>query len=148
MNQLYTVQIKVKKLHPDAKLPTKATEGSACYDIYSSEDVMLFGGIVIAVPTGLALETPLGYSCEIRPRSGLASQGILLANSPGTLDSDYRGELKILLLNLSLSGETVLKKGNRVAQMKLVREEETEFVEVENLSKTERGEGGFGSTGR
>ena len=94
------VEIQVKRLVGEALLPSRATEGSAFYDVYAEEDITLKHNLVTLVSTGLAFGVPPGYEMEIRPRSGLSLHKILIANSPGTLDSDYRGELKILLLNL------------------------------------------------
>lgn len=99
------------------------------------------------VPTGLFVEIPSGYEIQVRPRSGLAiKKGITVINSPGTVDADYRGELKVGLVNLS-SEDFIIEKGERIAQMVLAAHEKTEWEEVEELGKSERGEGGFGSTG-
>jgi len=140
------MEVKVKKLDSRAKLPTKATEGSACYDVYALEDTFLVSRWSTLVGTGLSVEVPKGYMLDIRPRSGLARSGIVVNNSPGTLDSDYRGELKIMLYNQSDVGRWV-KAGDRIAQVRLVEILDIEWVEGE-LSETERGIGGFGSTGR
>ena len=142
--------VKVKRLHPEAKLPTKATTGSVCHDVYASESRMVGSGAVVPVPTGLAFEVPDGCMLEIRPRSGLSSEGLAIANSPGTLDSDYRGELMILMLRAVSPSDSMwlIDVGDRIAQIKLVRVPEIEFLEVDELSETVRGEGGFGSTGR
>ncbi len=143
------MRLKVKKLVPDAKLPTKATSGSACYDIYAFtyEDIRVSPEQVVKIGTGLAFEIPPGHMIEVRPRSGLSKEGILLVNSPCTIDSDYRGELYILLTRLGI-GEYKVQKGDRVAQIRLVEVPEIQFQEVKELSKTERGENGLGSTGR
>ncbi len=102
----------------------------------------------ILVPTGLFIELPVGYEAQIRPRSGLAfKNGITVLNSPGTIDADYRGEVKVLLVNLSDSDFTV-NDGERIAQMVVARHEQIEWVEVSQLADTARGEGGFGSTGK
>ena len=100
------------------------------------------------VPTGLYIELPTGYEAQLRPRSGLAfKHGISLPNSPATIDSDYRGEIKIALINLS--NETfVIKNGERIAQMIIAKHEQAELIQVETLNETKRGEGGFGSTGK
>ena len=140
------MQVKVKLLNEDAKVPTKATPGSACYDIYTTISRGLWGMEVYAFPTGLAFELPGGYEMEIRPRSGLALEGLVIANSPGTLDSDYRGELKILLQNLS-GKYLMIEKGERIAQVKINKVVPIEFKVVEDLTETKRGEGGFGSSG-
>lgn len=140
------MRLKVKKLAPDAKLPIKATVGSACYDVYSTTRCLLSPMQLGKISTSLAFEVPTGYELEIKPRSGLASKGLIILNSPGTLDSDYRGELLILVGNIS-SQNILVDKGGRVAQIKLNKVLNIEFEEASELSKTERGEGGFGSTG-
>lgn len=141
------MNLKVKKLYPDAKLPTKATPESSCYDVYSVEEVKFMTWTKRMVPTGLAFELPPGMSLDIRPRSGLASQGFIILNSPGTLDSDYRGELLISCMSLSTL-DILIEKGDRIAQIRLFRTIDIEFEEVKELDETSRGEGGFGSTGR
>ena len=142
------VTIRVKKLHPDAKLPTKATDGSACWDVYSLQDISLNYPQVTDIPTGLQFEIPRGYFLDIRPRSGLAFRyTVTIINSPGTLDSDYRGELRVGLIKHT-NEKNEVKKGDRIAQIRVERIWDTEFVEVEELSDTLRGTGGFGSTGR
>ena len=135
------VKVRVEKLVEDAILPSRATEGSAFYDVYAEEEVSLKHNLVTPVPTGLAFDVPPGYGMEIRPRSGLSLHKILIANSPGTLDSDYRGELKILLLNLG-NKSYLIRKGDRIAQIGVRTVPEINFLEVDKLSKT------FGSTGR
>lgn len=141
------MKVKVKKLHPHAKLPTKSSEGAACFDVYAASSESIWPGVVTAVHTGLAFELPKNFELEIRPRSGLALKGISIINSPGTLDSDYRGELKILFLSVRDRLYTV-KPGDRVAQVKINKVYPTKFVEVKELEETKRGEKGFGSTGR
>lgn len=140
-----TVHIKVKKLHPDAKLPTKGSEVAACWDVYALEDYIL-DSFVEMVRTGLAFEVPSNYEIEIRPRSGL-SKITRIANSPGTLDSDYRGELLIMLSGIKKNYVTMIHRGDRIAQIKINRVLPVEFEEVEELSPTGRGTKGFGSTG-
>ena len=101
----------------------------------------------VLVPTGLHIELPIGYEAQIRPRSGLAyKHGISIVNSPGTIDADYRGEIKVLLVNLS-DTEFVVNNGDRIAQMVIAKHEQVEFEQVEALSNTDRGQGGFGSSG-
>lgn len=144
--------IKVKKLHPDVKLPTKATEGSACWDVYSLEDIWLSLSPKL-VSTGLSIEVPLGYLLEVRPRSGLSLEGVYVANSPGTIDSDYRGEFKVIMWYCRdtqfVGGYSYLiKKWDRVAQIRIEKVWPAQLKEVEELSETERGTGGFGSTGK
>ena len=100
------------------------------------------------VPTGLFMEIPVGYEGQVRPRSGLAiKSGITVLNSPGTIDADYRGEVKVILINLS-DTDFVIKSGDRIAQLVIAKHEQMEVVEVETLSETERGAGGFGHTGK
>ena len=99
------------------------------------------------VPTGLFIELPVGYEAQVRPRSGLAfKNGVTCLNSPGTIDADYRGELKVILVNLSHEDFTI-NNGDRIAQMVIAKHERAEFIEVQELSETSRGQGGFGSTG-
>lgn len=143
------ITVKVKKLHPDAKLPTKGSPGAACWDVYALEDIILYSTGSKPVRTGLSFELPRGYEIEVRPRSGLSAKGFIIVNSPGTLDSDYRGELLILMKDSVFSTNTSsVKKGDRIAQIKVNEVPPVEFVEVEELSETERGSKGFGSTGR
>ena len=100
------------------------------------------------VPTGLFMEIPVGYEGQVRPRSGLAiKSGITVLNSPGTIDADYRGEVKVILINLS-ENDFVIKSGDRIAQLVITKHEQMEVVEVQTLSETERGAGGFGHTGK
>ena len=150
MSDIKPIVVKFKKLHPDAIVPTKATKGSACFDVYSLRRECLEGNGIYLVETGIACEVPEGYFLDVRPRSGLSLKGVVLLNSPGTLDSDYRGELKIMLYNYGRShnGNFFIEKGDRIAQIRLVKEEPTEFIEVQELTETDRGKGGFGSTGR
>jgi dUTP pyrophosphatase len=138
--------VKIKKIHPNAILPTKGTDGAACYDIYALEDTYISVDQVARVRTGLAFEIPKGYEMEIRSRSGLASRGVIITNSPGTLDSDFRGELLILLSSIDIPYE--IKAGDRIAQFKINRVLPVEFQVVDKLSSTTRGENGYGSTGR
>ena len=131
-------------------LPAYETRGSAGMDLraFVQEDILLHPLERKLVPTGLYIELPTGYEAQLRPRSGLAfKHGISLPNSPATIDSDYRGEIKIALINLS--NETfVIKNGERIAQMIIARHEKAELIEVTELTETKRGEGGFGSTGK
>lgn len=134
--------------NPDIPLPSRATAQAAGYDVRSAEaDLELQPGEIRAVSTGLVLELPAGMECQVRPRSGLAARyGITLPNSPGTIDPDYRGELKVLLQNGG--GDAVLiQRGERIAQLVFARFEAPEVLEVDSISETERGQGGFGSTG-
>lgn len=141
------MKLLVKKLDKDAKLPTKATLGSACYDVYSTDRKVFSPNEHHILHTGLVFEVPDGYGMDIRPRSGLASRGLIMLNSPGVLDSDYRGELIMSCANYS-NGNILVGKGDRIAQIRLFKIIDIDFEEVEELTKTRRGEGGFGSTGR
>lgn len=145
----FAMQIKVKKLHPEAQLPTYAHGPSedAGMDIRSVAHTLLEPGVPQAVPTGLALEIPAGYEVQIRPRSGLAlKHAITLPNSPATIDPGYRGELKVILLNLG-KGAYAISAGDRIAQMVVARYEAVEWEESD-LAESVRGAGGFGSSGR
>lgn len=139
--------IKIKKLHQDAVIPRYAKYGDAGMDLHSCENTSLKPGERKLISTGLAFEIPYGTELQIRPRSGLAiKHGISLVNTPGTLDYGYRGELKVILINHG-QDEFEVKRGERIAQAVLNRIEITEIEEVNDLSETERGAGGFGSTG-
>ena len=138
--------LKVKKLSREAKLPTKATEGSVCYDVFSTKRILFSPNEKNMIHTGLVFEVPKGYGMDIRPRSGLASRGLIILNSPGTLDSDYRGELLVSCANIS-NRNILVDKGDRIVQVRLFKVIDLEFEEVEEISETVRGKGGFGSTG-
>jgi len=140
------MKLKVKKLSREAKLPTKATEGSVCYDVFSTKRILFSPNEKNMIHTGLVFEVPKGYGMDIRPRSGLASRGLIILNSPGTLDSDYRGELLISCANIS-NRNILVDKGDRIVQIRLFKVIDLEFEEVEEISETVRGKGGFGSTG-
>ncbi len=131
------------------KLPHYATTAAAGMDLHANMDEpMVLKSLERAlVPTGLFLEIPVGYEAQIRPRSGLAfKNGLTVLNSPGTIDADYRGEVKVILINLS-NHEFTVNDGERVAQMVIAKHEQAEWIEVEQLIDTERGAGGFGHTG-
>ncbi len=133
----------------DNPLPAYETAGSAGMDLraHLTEPVILKPLQRTLIPTGLYIELPKGYEAQIRPRSGLAiKKGLSLLNTPGTIDSDYRGEIKIILINLS-NETAVVNTKERIAQMVIAKYEKAEIVEVEELSETDRGEGGFGHTG-
>ncbi len=130
--------------------PAPASAGSAGCDLRAAveDDLVLPPGGRAAVPTGLVLAIPPGWEGQVRPRSGLALRhGVTLPNAPGTIDSDYRGEVQVLLVNLGDAPFTV-RRGDRIAQLVLARVGRAEWEEAEDLGETERGEGGFGSTGR
>ena len=143
--------INIKIVNTSANpLPQYATKGSSGMDIRASLDIPVTLQPLerTLIPTGLFVEIPGGYEIQIRPRSGLAiKQGITCLNSPGTIDSDYRGEIKIILINLS-SEEQVINHGDRIAQMIVQRTEKAAFEQVEFLNETERAAGGFGHTGK
>lgn len=143
------VDVRVRRLpHGEGlPLPAYATAGAAGMDVVSAEDVTLPPMGRHAVATGFALAIPEGYEVQVRPRSGLAlKHGISLPNTPGTIDSDYRGELKIIMINLG-SEPFAIVRGDRVAQLVVAPVQPANFVEVAELDETERGTGGFGSTG-
>jgi dUTP pyrophosphatase len=128
-------------------LPAYATSGAAGMDAVSAEDVTIAPGGRHAVATGLAVAIPSGYEIQVRPRSGLAlKHGITVPNTPGTIDSDYRGEVKVILINHG-SEPFQIRRGDRVAQLVLAPVTRAGWLEVDHLEETARGEGGFGSTG-
>ena len=133
----------------DNPLPEYETTGSAGVDLRAQlqEPVMLKPLQRALIPTGLYIELPDGYEAQVRPRSGLAlKKGVTVLNSPGTIDSDYRGEIKVIMINLS-NETTVINTGERIAQLIVSKFEKVIFKEVDELNETERGEGGFGHTG-
>lgn len=143
------IPVQVKRLPHGAglPLPAYATAGAAGMDVVSAEDVTIAPGARHAVTTGLALAIPQGYEIQVRPRSGLAlKHGITVPNTPGTIDSDYRGELKVILINHGAE-PFAIARGDRVAQLVLAPVVHAAWDEVAELDATERGEGGFGSTG-
>lgn len=170
------VPVRVKKLHPDAAIPQYARPGDAGFDLVAVEDVLIRPGESASVPTGLAFEIPPGYEIQIRPRSGISSRTKLrISNTPGTIDSGYRGEVKVLFDNIEnvfvsyydkasnevklVNGDDerinaevpkntyLIRKGDRIAQGVLAVVPQAIFIETANLSSSERGTGGFGSTG-
>lgn len=144
------IKVLVKKLKPSVKLPSYKTDGASGMDLmaYIDKSIELKPGESCLVPTGLSVAFPKEYEIQIRPRSGLAAkESIGVLNSPGTIDSDYRGEIKIILFNHG-SKDFIINNGDRVAQMVLVPILKMELEEVDNLPDTLRGEGGFGSTGK
>ena len=133
----------------DLPLPERATPGSAGYDLHAAveTDVVIAPGDRVLIPAGFSIALPVGYEAQIRPRSGLALEyGIVLPNAPGTIDSDYRGEVKIILLNTGEKAFTV-KRGDRIAQLVVAPVTGADFEEVESLPSSGRGEGGFGHSG-
>jgi len=143
------ITIALQRLPHGAGLPVPAyaTAHAAGMDIVSAEDVSLAPGVRHAVATGFAVAIPEGYEIQVRPRSGLAlKHGISLPNTPGTIDADYRGEMKIILINLG-SDVFQIARGDRIAQLVPARVQRAVFAEVADLDETDRGTGGFGSTG-
>jgi dUTP pyrophosphatase len=147
-----TVRIDIARL-PAAEglpLPSRATSGSAGYDLCAAvqQDLVLAPGDRALIPTGFRFAIPSGYEGQVRPRSGLAlSHGVLLPNAPGTIDSDYRGELSVILLNAGEKSYTICR-GDRIAQLVIALVTTAEFCECEQLEATDRGERGFGHSGR
>ncbi len=142
-------QLQIKKLHPAAQIPAYMTEQAAGMDIHALPEspIVLRPGNRCLVPTGLAMAIPAGYEIQVRPRSGLAiNHGISLVNSPGTIDADYRGEIKIILINHGLD-DFIIRPGERIAQLIVAPVCQAELCEVAELSDTLRGDGGFGHTG-
>lgn len=138
--------VKFKKVHKDAQLPKKQREFDACWDLYSVEETTLAPMEVKAIDTGLQMELPVYLEATIRPRSGMALEGLTVLNSPGTIDSGYRGNVKVILVNLS-QYTVPIEKGRRIAQMRFGLTQYVEFEEVDELNESDRGSGGFGSTG-
>ncbi len=144
------MQVKIKRLHSlDLPLPHFMTPGSAGMDIYAAnnEEITIAVGGRVLVPTGIAIALPSDCEAQIRPRSGLAlKHGLTLLNTPGTIDSDYRGEIQLIVINLG-DKEYTLTRGERIAQMVFSRVYQPEIIEVDVLEETDRGAGGFGHTG-
>jgi dUTP pyrophosphatase len=148
------MKVKIKKLHPDAVIPKYQTKDSSGFDLHALEEVIIFPGSTKLVRTGLAVAVQEGHELQIRPRSGLSlKSGLRIANSPGTVDPDYRGEVCIIIENTaktipdSVGYPYEIKKGERIAQGVICPIVQAEFEEVEELEETERGQNGFGSTG-
>lgn len=138
----------VKKMHEDAIIPKYQTKGAAGFDLHSVEDVTIQAGETAMVNIGLSFGIPHGYEGQVRPRSGMAAKhSVTVLNSPGTIDSDYRDSVKVILINHGRTGY-VIKKGDRIAQMIISEAKQVDFKEVISLTDTERGFGGFGSTGK
>ena len=142
-------KILIKRLSKEISLPKYETTGSSGMDLAANivDNINIDPGKTAIIPTGLALSVPKGFEVQIRPRSGLAAKKkITVLNTPGTIDSDYRGEIKVILINLGLESFKI-EKGLRIAQMVVCPVEQVQIEEVEDLSETDRGRGGFGSTG-
>ena len=142
------MQLKVKKIHEDAKIPVYAHEGDSGMDLYSVEDTVLQPSETKLVKTGLQIAVPKGFEAQVRPKSGLAAKfGISVLNTPGTVDSGYRGEVMVILINHGKE-EYKIEKGKKIAQMVIAKVEEAKIEVVEDLDDTTRKDGGFGSTGQ
>lgn len=144
------MKVKVRRLVADLPLPSLGSAGSAGFDLNAALDkpLLLAPGSRALVPTGLQLEIPVGWEAQVRPRSGLALRhGVTVLNSPGTIDSDYRGEVGVILIHLGDEALT-FKRGDRIAQLVFSQVASIELEEAESLSSSKRGSGGFGSTGR
>ena len=147
------VNVKIKRINGlfnDIPLPAYATEGSSGMDLRAAveEDFILKSGKFALIPTNLSVEIPYGYEIQVRPRSGLAAKnGISVLNTPGTIDSDYRGEVKVILFNFG-QDDFIIKRGERIAQMVLAKVYLARLVESDELNNSSRGEGGFGHTGK
>ncbi|MGM0622953.1 MAG: dUTP diphosphatase [Campylobacterota bacterium] len=142
------MNMKIKKLHDDAIIPQYQSTEAAGFDLHAIEDVVIAPGQRVLVGSGLAVALEHGYELQIRPRSGLAyKHGITVLNSPGTVDSDYRGEVKVLLINHGQSDFSI-QKGERIAQGVIKEVVQATLVQVQSLDATDRGANGFGSTGR
>jgi dUTP pyrophosphatase len=142
------VEVLIRRIDADAVLPTYAHPGDAGADLVSTVDVSLPPGARALVPTGISIALPPGYVALVHPRSGLAADlGLSIVNSPGTVDAGYRGEIKVLLVNLDPSEPIALRRGDRIAQLVVQRVEQASFIEVETLPGSARGAGGYGSTG-
>ncbi|RAX54993.1 deoxyuridine 5'-triphosphate nucleotidohydrolase [Helicobacter sp. 16-1353] len=141
------MNLKIKKLNNDAILPKYQSSGASGFDLHSVEDLDILPSEFIAVKTGLSFEIPSGYEIQVRPRSGLAfKNGISVLNTPGTIDSDYRGEVMVILFNFSKNIFNI-KKGDRIAQAILSQVFQANLILSDSLDTTERGNSGFGSTG-
>nr|WP_253307549.1 dUTP diphosphatase [Rickettsia endosymbiont of Ceutorhynchus assimilis] len=145
-----TTKVKIQKLSNfTSLLPSYATEHSAGMDLFAAniEPVAIKAGEIVLIPTGIAIALPFSFEAQIRPRSGLAAKhGITVANSPGTIDADYRGEIKVILINLSKQ-DFIIERGMRIAQIVIAKYEQISWEESDSLEETARGLNGFGSTG-
>lgn len=142
------MKLLIKKESEDAIIPTYAHEGDAGLDLYAMEDTILYAGIPVLIGTGISIELPVNYEAQIRSRSGLSLKNVIVVNSPGTIDCNYRGEIKVILLYNGIdSKRMIIDKGDRIAQMVINKLPKVEIIEVDNLSDSNRGSDGFGSSG-
>ena len=145
----HAVDVLVRRLDPDVPLPSYAHPGDAGVDLVTTVRAEVAPGERVLLPTGVAIALPEGYAAFVHPRSGLAVKyGVSLVNAPGTIDAGYRGEIKVSLVNLDPREPVVLERGDRIAQLVVQRVEHAVFHEVRTLPGSDRGEGGFGSSGR
>jgi len=143
------VKIPVLRLDPDLPIPVYARAGDAGLDLLAAADVDIAPGARTAIPTGIAVAIPEGYAGFVHARSGRAlREGLALVNAPGLIDSGYRGEIKVIVVNLDLSEPVYVKRGDKIAQLVIQPVEYVELLELDELPESQRGEGGFGSTGR
>ncbi|TQJ01086.1 dUTP diphosphatase [Amycolatopsis cihanbeyliensis] len=143
-----SVQVLLSRIDPDVPVPNYARQGDAGADLVTTSDLVLDPGERAVVGTGVAVALPVGYAGFVHPRSGLAARaGLSVVNTPGTIDSGYRGEIKVCLVNHDPREPIKLTRGDRIAQLVIQRVERAEFVEVAELETSERGAGGYGSTG-
>ncbi|PUD08954.1 dUTP diphosphatase [Helicobacter pylori] len=141
------MKIKIQKIHPNALIPEYQTDGSSGFDLHAVEEVVIKSHSVGLVKIGICLSLEVGYELQVRTRSGLAlNHQVMVLNSPGTVDNDYRGEIKVILANLS-DKDFKVQVGDRIAQGVVQKTYKAEFIECERLDETSRGSGGFGSTG-
>ncbi len=148
MSDSQHIQLKIKRLDPSVELPSYAYAGDAGLDLRANEDVVLEPHERRLISTGLALAIPDGYAGFVQPRSGMALRlGLSMANTPGLIDAHYRGELKVLAVNLDNEKQIVIERGERIAQLVIQQVPIVELVEVDELDETDRGAGGFGSSG-
>lgn len=142
------MKVKIKKLHVDAKIPKYAKLGDSGFDLSTVENITILAGQTAIVNTGLSFEIPIGYEMQVRPRSGISAKTKLrVSNAPGTVDSQFRGQVGVIIDNIDHNNDIFIEKGTRIAQGVLCAVEIGEFEEVEELSSTDRGDGAYGSTG-
>ena len=142
------MQLRIRRIDPNLPVPTYAHDGDAGLDLYAASSATLAPGQRCLIPTGIAIELPEGYAGFVQPRSGRAlREGLTLVNTPGLIDSHYRGEIQIIAVNLDTDASLTVSYGDKVAQLVVQRVEHCTLIELDELGATARGEGGFGSTG-